>query len=75
MADHAVLRANGALARLRADQAAAWLWDEIGAGLTERFRADPGVADDLADLEAAVRAGTTAPTAAAEQLLDRFTRR
>ena len=41
VADHAVLRANGALARLRADQAAAWLWDEIGAGLTERFRADP----------------------------------
>ena len=73
-ADHALLAANGTLDRLRADQAASWLWDEIGAGLTERFRTDQRVAGDLATLEDAVRAGTVAPTAAAQQLLDRFTR-
>jgi hypothetical protein len=38
----------------------------------ERFRRDPGVAVELERLEAAVRAGAVAPTAAAQTLLDRF---
>ncbi|CAN5690525.1 methylmalonyl Co-A mutase-associated GTPase MeaB [soil metagenome] len=72
-AAHAHLAESTQLADLRAGQARAWLWDELRAGLTERFRTDPRVRADLAALEAAVRAGDTAPTAAAQQLLDRFT--
>jgi LAO/AO transport system kinase len=70
---HEQLRAAGTLDDLRADQARAWLWDEIRAGLAERFRGSPGVADHLTALEAQVRAGQVAPTAAAQALLDHFT--
>ncbi|QXC61408.1 methylmalonyl Co-A mutase-associated GTPase MeaB [Aquihabitans sp. G128] len=71
---HEHLAATGQLDRLRAGQARAWLWDELRAGLTERFREDPAVTPELASLEAAVATGEVAPTAAAQQLLDRFTR-
>ena len=73
MAAHRHLATSGQLADVRANQARAWLWDELRAGLVERFRRDPEVAADLAELEAAVLAGTIAPTAAAQSLLDRFT--
>jgi LAO/AO transport system kinase len=73
VAAHAHLRASGDLDRVRAEQARAWLWDELRAGLADRFRRDPRVAADLHDLEGAVRAGSVAPTAAAQLLLDRFT--
>jgi LAO/AO transport system kinase len=73
LALHAHLRDTGQLERLRAHQARAWLWDEIRSGLAERFRTDPRVAPVLADLEAEVESSGTAPTAAAQQLLDRFT--
>ncbi len=72
---HRHLSATGQLATLRAGQARAWMWDEIRAGLAERFREDPAVTEDLSGLEAAVQAGEIAPTAAAQDLLDRFTRR
>jgi LAO/AO transport system kinase len=72
VAAHRHLAATGQLAHVRAGQARAWLWDELRAGLVERFRRDPGVAAELLQLEAAVRAGTVAPTAAAQTLLDRF---
>ncbi len=72
-AAHATIRASGQLDRLRADQARAWLWDELRAGLTDRFRRDPRVASRLRQLEDAVHAGSVAPTAAAQELLDRFT--
>ena len=71
---HAVLVASGQLDALRADQAKAWLWDEIRAGLIERFRQDPAIGPHLQRLESEVTAGQMAPTAAAQQLLDRFTR-
>ena len=64
---------TGQLADVRAGQARAWLWDELRAGLTERFRTNPKVAADLATLEDAVTAGEMAPTAATQILLDRFT--
>ena len=70
---HQHLRASGQLDRVRADQGLAWLWDELRAGLIDRFRTDPRVASDLRSFEDAVRAGAVAPTAAAQQLLDRFT--
>lgn len=72
-AAHEHLRVSGQLDGIRATQAGAWFWDELRSGLTERFRADPLVTADLRSLESAVRAGDVAPTAAAQQLLDRFT--
>ncbi|MBX3314167.1 MAG: methylmalonyl Co-A mutase-associated GTPase MeaB [Actinobacteria bacterium] len=70
---HDHLSRTGQLDRLRAGQAQAWLWDEIRAGLAERFRRTPAVADELPALVEAVRSGRIAPTAAAQDLLDRFT--
>ena len=70
---HAHLRRSGQLGRVRAAQAGAWFWNELRAGLTERFRRDPVVAADLGQLEIAVRNGDVAPTGAAQDLLDRFT--
>lgn len=72
VAAHHHLLSSGQLDGLRADQARAWLWDEVKAGLTERFRANQGVAGALPGLEAAVLRGEAAPTAAAQQLLDAF---
>ncbi len=72
-AAHHHLRKSGQLHGVRADQARTWLWDELRAGLTDRFRADPRVAADLGTLEEAVRSGDVAPTAVAQELLDRFT--
>ncbi|MEO9164975.1 MAG: methylmalonyl Co-A mutase-associated GTPase MeaB [Aquihabitans sp.] len=72
VAAHHHLLSTGQLDHLRAEQARAWLWDEVKAGLTERFRADRDVAQTLPGLEDAVRRGEAAPTAAAQQLLDAF---
>lgn len=72
-AAHGHLQASGQLDRVRADQALSWLWDEVRAGLTERFRTDPRVAEALPGLQEAVSAGDTSATAAAQELLDRFT--
>ncbi len=69
---HGRLAEGGHLERLRADQAAAWLWDEIRSGLTERFRDHPATRAHLHGLESAVRAGEVAPSAAAQELLDGF---
>jgi len=69
-AAEATLRASGALDALRGRQARAWLWSELSAGLTERFRHDERVADELPQLQAAVEAGEVSPTAAAQRLLD-----
>jgi hypothetical protein len=42
--------------------------------VTERFRADPVVAERLAEVEAKVAEGTIAPVTAARQLLDELDR-
>ena len=55
--------------KLDAGQAKAWLWDEIRAGLLDRFRAQPATQAALARLEAAVTAGEISPTVASQQLL------
>ncbi|MGI8755732.1 MAG: methylmalonyl Co-A mutase-associated GTPase MeaB [Acidimicrobiales bacterium] len=71
---HEHLRTSGQLDSLRSHQAVAWMWDEVRSGLTDRFGERAGANDDggLTRLEAAVAKGTTAPTAAAQELLDRF---
>jgi len=65
--------ASGELVDARAHQATAWLWSEISDTLIDRFRADPVVAVQLHEAEAAVASGLRTPTRAARQLLDRFT--
>lgn len=65
-------RKQGAFDRRRAEQAKAWLWDDIGDSLLERFRRDVRVRDDLAKAEAAVVSGNAAPTRLSQDLLARF---
>ena len=67
--------ASGALAARRADQAAAWLWNEIRETLVESFRNDPTIRTALPTLETRVRQGQLPATAAAVSLLDRFLKR
>lgn len=66
---HAQLSRSGDLEALRRRQALAWMWDELRAGLLERFRADPAIVDRLSTLEAAVADGSVSPTMAARELL------
>ncbi len=68
----AAARASGGLDRRRGEQAREWMWSEVGETLLERLRADDRVQADVDSLEAEVVAGRTSPTAAALQLLDRF---
>jgi LAO/AO transport system kinase len=65
------LRDTGALDRLRAGQAVAWMWDEIRETLIDSFRRDPEVARHWDEVEASVRNGRLSPTTAARTLLDR----
>jgi LAO/AO transport system kinase len=70
----AVMEASGARAAKRSAQAGAWMWSEVSDGLMRRFKAHPEVARELEGLEREVRAGRTAPTAAARRLIGLFTR-
>jgi LAO/AO transport system kinase len=65
---HGELTTSGQLAGLRARQARAWLWDEVRAGLLDRFRSER-TAEEIEQVEAAVMAGEVAPGVAAQQLL------
>jgi LAO/AO transport system kinase len=60
------LDAVDARERLREQQAAAWMWDEIRDEVMESFRRDPRIAA----LEDDVRAGRLSPASAARRLLD-----
>ena len=60
------------LPAVRSRQAVVWLWSELQDTLLDRLRDDPAVAQRLGPLEAEVAAGTVTPTAAARELLDRF---
>jgi LAO/AO transport system kinase len=64
------LRESGALERLRAGQAVAWMTDEIRETLLDSFRRDAHVASRWGTVEAAVRAGRLSPASAARELLD-----
>ena len=67
-----VLSASGELAQLRAEQQRTWMWSLIRERLETRFRQHPAVIAALARLEAAVQAGATTSTAAADELLAAF---
>jgi len=66
------LESSGELVRRRRRQDGAWLWSLVEDGLRDRFRAHPGVAARLADLERAVLASETTAPRAARELLEAF---
>ena len=60
---------QGRLQRRRSEQDGAWMWERIGAGLQQRFRHHAAVRAALPRATEDVRAGRTAPSVAARQLL------
>ena len=64
--------ANGRLALRRQQQATAWMWERIDAGLKQRFRAHPRVREQLDSLTQQVQGGQLAASTASRQLLDLF---
>ncbi len=64
--------ASGDLAARRQRQARAWMWSEVSDSLMAAFRQHPGVARQVAKLEAGVAAGEIAPGTAAEALIRAF---
>lgn len=68
---HAALGATG-LAALRARQARRRMWTEVEESLVEALRQDARVRGLLIELERAVEAGRTTPSAAARQLVAAF---
>lgn len=64
--------ANGRLAARRQQQARAWMWERIDAGLKQRFREHPRVREALDLFTRQVQAGELAASTAARQLLERF---
>jgi LAO/AO transport system kinase len=64
---------DAGIARRRADQARAWLWNELGESLLQQLRADQAVRRRLPALEAAVTAGEITPGVAAAELRALFT--
>jgi LAO/AO transport system kinase len=67
-----VQTANGRLAARRQQQAKAWMWERIDAGLKQRFREHPQVRGQLDELTRRVLAGELPASTAARQLLELF---
>jgi len=74
LAHREALGASGELEARRREQARAWMWSLVEAGLWRAFRADPEVARRVETLEAEVAAQKTTPARAARLLLDAFHR-
>ena len=64
--------ASGAWAAKRREQALAWMWERIQAGLRQAFTAHPAVQTALVTTTTAVREGRIPASAAARQLLALF---
>ena len=64
--------AGGNLAARRQNQALAWMWERIEAGLKQAFRHHPQVRHLLPQLSAEVTAGRLAASTAARSLLEAF---
>lgn len=69
-----ILGDDGSIARRRAEQAQAWMWNEIRESLISAFQADPAVRAELAGLERAAADSSVTPGAAARRLLELFRR-
>jgi LAO/AO transport system kinase len=63
---------NTAMEKRRAKQAKNWMWNEVGADLTDRLKNSPQVKARVAELEDAVANGTLSPTTAADELVATF---
>jgi LAO/AO transport system kinase len=63
-------KANGKFDSRRKQQAGAWMWDRIDAGLKNAFRSNEAVQTLLPSLIAQVNQGTIAPSVAARRLLE-----
>ena len=63
---------GGRLAARRVQQAQAWMWERIEAGLHQRFREHAAVKAALPEMIRAVTQGTVAASVAARRLLDRM---
>jgi LAO/AO transport system kinase len=64
------MRRTGEFESKRRQQALAWTWELIDAGLRQRFRSHPAVQRDLEAVLNAVQSGRQTPAAAAGLLLD-----
>ena len=64
------LELSGEFAEKRRKQALDWLWALVEEGLRDRFYKNPDVKKSLSDIVKSVEKGETAPTAAAQRLLD-----
>ena len=65
----ALQTANGEIAARRQQQALAWMWERIDAGLRAAFRSHPAVAALLVQMQSDVVAGRIAASTAARNLL------
>jgi LAO/AO transport system kinase len=63
-------KANGKFDSRRKEQAGAWMWDRIDAGLKNAFRSNEAVQKLLPSLSAQVNQGTMAASVAARRLLE-----
>ncbi|MBU3541441.1 methylmalonyl Co-A mutase-associated GTPase MeaB [Polynucleobacter sp. UB-Tiil-W10] len=63
-------KANGKFDSRRKEQAGAWMWDRIDAGLKNAFRSNVAVQELLPSLSAQVNQGTMAASVAARRLLE-----
>ncbi|MBU3625772.1 methylmalonyl Co-A mutase-associated GTPase MeaB [Polynucleobacter sp. JS-Safj-400b-B2] len=63
-------KANGRFDSRRKEQAGAWMWDRIDAGLKNAFRSNVAVQELLPSLSAQVNQGTMAASVAARRLLE-----
>ena len=63
-------KANGKFDARRKQQAGAWMWDRIDAGLKNAFRSNEAVQALLPNLVTQVNQGTIAPSVAARRLLE-----
>ena len=68
----ATMAANGCFAGRRAEQADAWMWNEISETLLQSLKDDKAVADLLPEMEQQVAAGRMPPGAAARRLVQVF---
>jgi LAO/AO transport system kinase len=68
------LDASGEIAARRAEQARAWMWNEVHESLVSALRTHPEVKAMIGGLETKVAAGEITPTAAAQSLLQAFRR-
>lgn len=64
------LKAANALAEKRSKQSLEWLWDLVEEGLRDRFYKNPVVQKTLPEIVKAVEKGKSAPTVAAQRLLN-----